>query len=155
MELSSSAMMAVTDPDGRSAGQTPLAAVNQIPKTILTAPQEEPQFIDILSPKAGEWEVGIVARGEGGSFRLAMATVVGTKTTSRAVVGSIRPGQRLVTLIRLDDSGQADGFGPLQQTTETRARLALPQHGATTAALPRAKLFALVVGQIPLGCGSL
>jgi len=126
MGLDSPAMMTVTDPDGRSAGHTPLGAVSQIPQTTVTGPQEHPQLVEIFSPKAGDWEVRIVPRGEGGAFQLVMNTVVGTKTgTSKVLTGSIQPGQRLVTHIHLGDGGEADRFDAFQQTTQTRANIAL------------------------------
>lgn len=154
MELSSAAMMTVTDPGGRSAGQMPLGAVSQIPATILTGPQTVPQSIDIFSPQAGEWEIGIVARGDGGAFQLVVDTAVGGRRAASSVVAStIQPGQRLVTRIHVEEGGQADGLSALEQTTRTKANVALPGHGTTTAPLPRARTFSPVADPLALSCG--
>ncbi len=154
MELLSSAMMTVTDPEGRSAGQTPLGAVSQIPQTTMTGPQEDPQLVDVFSPSAGDWEVGIVPRGEGGVFQLVVSTVVGMKPGTPTVLrGAIQAGQRLVTHIHVDDSGAADRFAAFQQSAQTKANIALARIGGTTTApFPQAKVVAPAVDQLPPGC---
>ena len=151
MELSASALMSVTDPYDRSAGQTRFGTVSQIPRSIVTAPQEHPQVVDIFSPTAGDWEVGIVPRGDGGAFQLVVSTVVG-KTTGvpKNLTGFIEPGQRLVTHIHLGDGGQVDRVGAFQQLTQTRAKI-VDVGSTTTAPLPQPKIFAPVLDQ--LSCG--
>jgi len=141
LELDSSAMMTVTDPHDRSAGQTVLGTVSQIPRSIVAGAQDARQLVDITSPKAGDWEIGIVPRGAGGSFRLVVTSVTGTTIgTSRSLVGAVQPGQRLVTHIRLGDGGQVE-LGPLEQVSRSRARI-VEGDKTTTAPLPGARLFA-------------
>lgn len=63
-------MMTVTDPHDRSAGRTPRGTVSQIPQATVSGAADGIQVVDIRSPKAGSWEVGIVPRGDGGDFQL-------------------------------------------------------------------------------------
>lgn len=140
MELTSSALMTVTDPDARSVGRTPRGTVSQTPKSMVNGPQEPTQLVDAFSPQSGDWEVGITPRGDGGTFEL-LVNIVGTKTgTATAVLtGSIQPGQRLVMHMRITDDGQVS-VGALQPMSATRAKIV--DVGYTTSApLPQAKLF--------------
>jgi hypothetical protein len=153
IEASSAALITVTDPDGRSAGQTLLGAVNQIPQTIVPGPQDDPQAVAIFSPAVGEWEIGIIPRDEGGSFQLVVTTVDGTQVIDQSTLaGMLRTYERLVTRIRLDTLGQTGTFEPPVQTTQTRA-LALPSEHTTTAPLPLARLFVPAEAPPGLGCG--
>ncbi|MDE3112707.1 MAG: FecR domain-containing protein, partial [Chloroflexota bacterium] len=149
--MNSPAMLTVTDPDGRTAGQTPQGTVSQIPQTTVTGPQEHPQLVDVFSPLSGDWEIGVVPRGDGGAFQMVVNTFAGTDTKqSQMLAGQIQPGQRLVTHIHIGGDGSADRPGAFVATQETKAKIALAQIGATTSApLPQAKVYAPSVDQLP------
>lgn len=153
MEVTSAALITVTDPDGRSAGQTRFGTVSQIPKTVVTGPDLDPQVVDIFAPGAGEWEIGIVPRGDGGALQLRVTTVVGTAVDAKLMAIVLRTGERLVTRIRFDDDGRAGNLGTPVHTAETRA-VALPTQGTTTAALPHARVFDPDIDQFALRCAA-
>jgi hypothetical protein len=141
IEASSAALVTVTDPDGRTAGLTVLGVVSQIPRTIVSGPQTAPQSVDIFAPTAGDWEIGMVPRANGGPFQLRVTTVAGGKIVDmRALAMALSLGDRAVTKVRLDPDGRGGSFGAPVQTTETRA-VALPSENTTTAPLPMARLF--------------
>jgi hypothetical protein len=155
LATSSPVMLTVTDPEGRAAGQTAVRRISQIPWSIVSGPQEQPQRVDIFSPPSGEWEVGVAPRGEGGDFELVVSAVAGTKTVTPTVLtGSVVPGERLAIGFHLGNDGELDRFGSFVRTTRTRANIAIDRIGATTTApLPYAKRFASAADS-PHGCGS-
>jgi hypothetical protein len=151
LALSSSAMMIVTDPGGRSAGQIRMSSVSQIPRSTITGPQAEVQLIDVFSPTAGTWEIGIVPRGNGGAFELEVTSVIGARArTSRTLTSIVQPGQQLVTRIALSDAGVLEAFDALQQTSRLRARVT-DVGGTPTAYLPAARPFVPTLTE-PLSC---
>ncbi|MBI2983077.1 MAG: FecR domain-containing protein, partial [Chloroflexi bacterium] len=157
--MNSPAMMTVTDPDRRSAGQTPFGTVNQIPQTTVTGPQDHPQIVDINGPRPGTYEIAIQPRGDGGPFQLILNSIIGREGASGAVdeknmkviTNTIGPGQKLVTRIRILDDGQAGNFERMESLTSatpTRAKVATKQ-ATTSAPLPAAaRQFAPPVDQI-------
>lgn len=150
--VGSSALMIVTDPDGRAAGQGRLSTVSQIPRSTVTPPQAETQRVDVFAPGAGTWEIGIVPRGEGGPFHLEVTSAPGTQAVaSKILTGTIQAGQQLVTRIVLRHDGALEGFEVIQPTSQLRAKIA--DVGATpTAYLPGARPFAPAPTG-PLSCG--
>lgn len=141
IEVSSAGLITVTDPDGRSAGLTPMGHVSQIPRTVVSGPQTAPQSVDFFAPTAGDWEIGVVPRGSGGPFQLRVTTVAAGKIVDvRALAVALGLGERVVTNVRLDPDGRAGSFGAPVRTTETRA-VALPSEKTTTAPMPMARLF--------------
>lgn len=149
LTMTSSALMLITDPHGRSSGQTRMSAVSQIPRSTVTGPQSEVQAIDVFSPIPGIWEIGIVPRGDGGAFELSLTTVVGTRrTASRTLSAAIQPGQQLIAHIGIGDDGTVGNIEPLQQASRTRARIA--EFPTTTAYLPGAKPLAPAPVEPPL-----
>src|SRR6266508_58700 len=146
-----SAMMTATDPNSRTAGQTPGGTVNQIPQATVTGPQDQPQMVDIFSPKPGEWELAVQPRGEGGSFQLIVNTIIGKDGASGAVdesgkkvlANTIKAGQKLVTRIRILDDGKPGELAAFQETAETKAKIGLkPDQKTTSAPLAQARQFA-------------
>lgn len=152
-EVTTEALITVTDPQGRTSGQTKLGTVSQIPKAIVAGPQTVPQTIDVFAPFAGEWEIGIVPRRDGGPVQLVVRTVVGAEVVStKAMTMSFGPGERLVTRIRLGADGRAGAFEAPVRSHDTRANLALPSEGTTTVPLPQAKVFPPAGQDLALTC---
>ncbi|MBM4434784.1 MAG: hypothetical protein FJ028_06750 [Chloroflexi bacterium] len=64
--MNSPAMMSVTDPDRRTAGQTASGAVDRIPGTAVTGPQDHPRIVEVSAPRAGERGIAVQPKGGGG-----------------------------------------------------------------------------------------
>lgn len=152
IEVTSEALVTVTDPHGRSAGVTPKGVLSQIPGAIVTGPQDDPQAIEVFSPAAGNWEIGIVPRDDGGPLQLLAITAAGGEIVDqRALTMTLGQGQRAVTGIRLEADGRSGSFAAPVQTTATRA-VALPSGTTTTAPLPQARLFEPTDDPLALSC---
>lgn len=153
VEVSDAALVIVTDPKGRSAGQTPLGTVSQIPQTSVSGPLTGPQSIDVFSPTPGDWEIGIVPRADGGAFQLRVVAMVGDQRgEDKLLVSTAASGQRLVTRIGLGQDGRPGRLEPPVNTTKSRA-VALPADHTATADLPQARLVAPVTDPSTPSCG--